>query len=95
MMQGGCKCFDRSSNVTNCRSHAAADGSASATKVDPCVIVIFCALGDSTKRNLVPALFHLACSDCMSGQFKVLGSATIINGARWRTAPADVIRKEV
>jgi glucose-6-phosphate 1-dehydrogenase len=43
-------------------------------KADPCVIVIFGALGDLTKRKLVPALFHLACSDCTSGQFKVLGA---------------------
>jgi glucose-6-phosphate 1-dehydrogenase len=42
-------------------------------KADPCVIVIFGALGDLTKRKLVPALFHLACAGCLSGRFKVLG----------------------
>jgi glucose-6-phosphate 1-dehydrogenase len=42
-------------------------------KADPCVIVTFGASGDLTKRKLVPALFHLACTDCLSGPFKVLG----------------------
>ena len=42
-------------------------------KADPCVIVIFGASGDLTKRKLVPALFHMACTDCLSGPFKVLG----------------------
>jgi glucose-6-phosphate 1-dehydrogenase len=42
-------------------------------KADPCVIVIFGALGDLTKRKLVPALFHLACEGCLSGRFSVLG----------------------
>jgi glucose-6-phosphate 1-dehydrogenase len=35
--------------------------------------VIFGALGDLTKRKLVPALFYLACAGCLSGRFKVLG----------------------
>jgi glucose-6-phosphate 1-dehydrogenase len=42
-------------------------------KADPCVIVIFGALGDLTKRKLIPALFRLACAGCLSGRFKVLG----------------------
>ena len=42
-------------------------------KADPCVIVIFGALGDLAKRKLVPALFHLAGAGCLSSRFKVLG----------------------
>lgn len=42
-------------------------------QADPCVIVIFGALGDLTKRKLVPALYRLACAGCMSSDFKVLG----------------------
>ncbi|MGH9907455.1 MAG: glucose-6-phosphate dehydrogenase, partial [Pyrinomonadaceae bacterium] len=42
-------------------------------QADPCVVVIFGALGDLTRRKLVPALFHLACTGCTSDQFTVLG----------------------
>ncbi|HKE05841.1 MAG TPA: glucose-6-phosphate dehydrogenase [Blastocatellia bacterium] len=44
-------------------------------KADPCVIVIFGALGDLAKRKLVPALFRLAGAGCLSSGFKVLGVA--------------------
>ena len=40
---------------------------------EPCVVVIFGASGDLTRRKLVPALFHLACEGCTSNQFTVLG----------------------
>ncbi len=42
-------------------------------EADPCVVVIFGASGDLTQRKLVPALYHLACTDCLANQFKVLG----------------------
>jgi glucose-6-phosphate 1-dehydrogenase len=42
-------------------------------KADPCVIVIFGASGDLTRRKLMPALFHLACEGCMAGRFQVVG----------------------
>ena len=44
-------------------------------QADPCTVVIFGALGDLTRRKLLPALFHLACVGCTSGQFRVLGVA--------------------
>ncbi len=44
-------------------------------KADPCVFVIFGALGDLATRELVPALFRLAGAGCLSGRFKVLGVA--------------------
>jgi glucose-6-phosphate 1-dehydrogenase len=39
---------------------------------DPCVIVIFGASGDLTRRKLMPALFHLVREGAMSG-FQILG----------------------
>ena len=42
-------------------------------QADPCVIVIFGATGDLTRRKLLPALFHLACEGCLVGCFRVIG----------------------
>lgn len=42
---------------------------------DPCVVVIFGASGDLTRRKLLPALFHLACSGCLTSDFRVIGVA--------------------
>jgi glucose-6-phosphate 1-dehydrogenase len=44
-------------------------------KADPCIIVIFGATGDLTKRKLIPALYDLARAGCMSGRFEVVGVA--------------------
>src|SRR5579871_3982750 len=41
----------------------------------PCVMVIFGASGDLTRRLLVPALYNLACDGLLSENFAVLGSA--------------------
>jgi len=44
-------------------------------KADPCLVVIFGASGDLTKRKLIPALFDLACIGCIAGQqFDILGT---------------------
>ena len=45
------------------------------TSGDPCVMVIFGASGDLTKRKLIPALYNLAKDDLLSRQFAVVGSA--------------------
>jgi glucose-6-phosphate 1-dehydrogenase len=42
-------------------------------KGESCVLVIFGASGDLTRRKLIPALYDLACSGCMHPQFDVLG----------------------
>ena len=42
---------------------------------DPCVIVIFGASGDLTKRKLLPALYHLQQSGYLPKDFAVLGVA--------------------
>jgi len=41
---------------------------------EPCVMVIFGASGDLTKRLLVPALYNLACDGLLSENFAVIGS---------------------
>jgi len=40
---------------------------------DSCVLLIFGASGDLTKRKLMPGLYNLACEGCMNPQFEVLG----------------------
>ena len=40
---------------------------------DSCVLVIFGASGDLTKRKIIPGLFNLACVGCMNPKFEVLG----------------------
>ncbi|MBI3650613.1 MAG: glucose-6-phosphate dehydrogenase [Acidobacteria bacterium] len=42
---------------------------------DPCVMVIFGASGDLTKRKLIPSLYNLAKSHLLSRQFAVIGIA--------------------
>jgi glucose-6-phosphate 1-dehydrogenase len=42
---------------------------------DPCVMVIFGASGDLTKRKLIPSLYNLAKSNLLSRQFAVIGIA--------------------
>jgi glucose-6-phosphate 1-dehydrogenase len=38
-----------------------------------CVLIIFGASGDLTKRKLIPGLYNLACEGCMNPEFEVLG----------------------
>ena len=42
---------------------------------DPCVVVIFGAAGDLTKRKLIPALYNLARSNLLPKEFAVVGVA--------------------
>jgi len=42
-------------------------------QADSCLVVIFGATGDLTRRKLVPALYDLACVGCTSRNFDVLG----------------------
>jgi glucose-6-phosphate 1-dehydrogenase len=41
----------------------------------PCVMVIFGATGDLTKRKLIPALLNLAQEDILCKQFAIVGFA--------------------
>jgi glucose-6-phosphate 1-dehydrogenase len=60
-------------NNTNSASTAT---DAPARKADPCVMVIFGASGDLTKRKLIPALLNLANSKLLPEQFAVIGYAS-------------------
>jgi glucose-6-phosphate 1-dehydrogenase len=42
---------------------------------DPCVMVIFGASGDLTKRKLIPALYNLTRENLLSKEFAVVGCA--------------------
>ena len=42
----------------------------------PCIMLIFGASGDLTKRLLVPAIYNLACDGLLSENFAVLGAAS-------------------
>ena len=42
---------------------------------DPCVMVIFGAGGDLTRRKLIPALYNLAAANLLSRDFAVIGLA--------------------
>src|SRR4051812_21476671 len=44
---------------------------------DPCVLVIFGASGDLTKRLLMPALYNLACDGLLPEQFALVGADII------------------
>ena len=47
-----------------------------ARKADPCVMVIFGAGGDLTKRKLIPALLNLAAAKLLPEQFAIIGYAS-------------------
>ncbi|MGJ8642559.1 MAG: glucose-6-phosphate dehydrogenase [Luteolibacter sp.] len=63
----------------------------------PCIMLIFGASGDLTKRLLVPALYNLACDGLLSENFAILGAAsTKINDSEFRermSGEEDGIRK--
>src|SRR3954471_14903218 len=51
----------------------------------PCVMVLFGAAGDLTKRKLVPALFNLVKANLLSRDFAVMGvSKDELSQEQWR-----------
>ena len=42
---------------------------------NPCILVIFGASGDLTKRLLMPAFYNLACDGLLPDQFAIVGIA--------------------
>ncbi len=44
-------------------------------KADPCTVVIFGAVGDLTKRKLIPAIYYLAEQKLLPDNFALLGVA--------------------
>src|SRR4051812_9365636 len=62
-------------------------------KADPCVLVIFGATGDLTRRKLIPALFDLACEGCMPPAFRVLGiGRTAMSDDEFRKAMSEAMQ---
>jgi glucose-6-phosphate 1-dehydrogenase len=52
---------------------------------DSCVLIIFGASGDLTKRKLIPGLYNLSCQGCMNPEFEVLGiGRTPMSSAEFR-----------
>jgi glucose-6-phosphate 1-dehydrogenase len=54
---------------------AATMGQTAARPSEPCVMLIFGASGDLTKRLLLPAIYNLACDGLLAENFVILGSA--------------------
>jgi glucose-6-phosphate 1-dehydrogenase len=53
---------------------------------DPCIMVIFGAAGDLTKRLLMPALYNLACNKLLPKEFAIVGLARAqMNTEEFRT----------
>ncbi len=61
----------------------------------PCVMVVFGAAGDLTKRKLVPALFNLAKDKLLSDNFAVVGvSVDELNGDAFRQQVTQFLDRE-
>jgi glucose-6-phosphate 1-dehydrogenase len=52
-----------------------ADAPETSPPIEPCVMLVFGASGDLTKRLLVPALYNLACDGLLPPNFALLGTA--------------------
>src|SRR5271155_1800089 len=60
----------------NSKAQTGSSVDASARKADACVMVIFGASGDLTKRKLIPALLNLAAAKLLPEQFAIIGYAS-------------------
>ncbi len=60
----------------------------------PCILVIFGASGDLTKRLLMPAFFNLACDGLLPKQFAIVGTALDpLTTEQFRARMTDDIKK--
>jgi glucose-6-phosphate 1-dehydrogenase len=60
----------------------------------PCVLVIFGAAGDLTKRKLIPALYNLKKSNLLPDEFAVIGVArAVMNDEEFRRRLSDDIKE--
>src|SRR6266404_7968522 len=60
----------------------------------PCVLVIFGAAGDLTKRKLIPSLYHLKKSNLLPDNFAVVGVArAVMNDDEFRKRLGDDLRE--
>src|SRR5271165_3730330 len=53
---------------------AGSEAAGKAPKANPCVMVIFGACGDVTKRLMVPAIYNLVCDGLLPEQFAIVGA---------------------
>jgi glucose-6-phosphate 1-dehydrogenase len=61
---------------------------------DSCLLVIFGASGDLTRRKLIPGLYNLACDGCMNPQFEVLGvGRTQMSSEEFRAKMREAVSK--
>ncbi len=73
---------------------ASAATDAPARKADPCVMVIFGASGDLTKRKLIPALLNLAVAKLLPEQFAIIGySSNDLTSEAFRVLLTEEISK--
>jgi len=71
---------------------ATGNGTSAGRAADPCVMVIFGASGDLTKRKLIPALYNLAKDNLLSKEFALVGVArNEMSSEQFR----DMISKEI
>ena len=63
-------------------------------KGDPCIIVLFGAAGDLTRRLLMPALYNLACDGLLSPRFAIVGvAAEALDSAQFRERMSTEVRR--
>ena len=61
---------------------------------DSCVLVIFGASGDLTKRKLIPGLYNLSCEGCMNPEFEVFGiGRTPVSSEEFRKKTGEAAAK--
>ncbi len=61
---------------------------------DPCAIVIFGALGDLTRRKLLPALYNLRCNGLLPREFAIVGvGRSEMDDAAFRETLTDAVRE--
>jgi glucose-6-phosphate 1-dehydrogenase len=61
---------------------------------DPCILVVFGASGDLTKRLLIPALYNLSCDRLLSNRFALVGmSRTELSSEQFRAQLSEDIKK--
>src|SRR5512146_2751006 len=62
-------------------------------KADACILVIFGASGDLTRRKLIPALYDLSCVGCIGGScFGVVGiGRTSLSNEQFRAQMRDAV----
>src|SRR5580700_880981 len=76
------------------QSPASAATEAPVRKADPCVMVIFGASGDLTKRKLIPALLNLATAKLLPEQFAIIGySSNDLTTETFRNLLTEEIKK--